>query len=90
MKQERTIWFVAKRYGWGWTPATWQGWLVVGVWSAVFTGSIVGIQLVLGDSPSGTFWSLAVGFVLTGILLIITYRTGELPAWHWGNKTNKK
>jgi len=29
------LWFKAKRYGWGWTPACWQGWLVLGVYFAV-------------------------------------------------------
>jgi hypothetical protein len=24
----RNIWFKAKRYGYGWTPYTWEGWLV--------------------------------------------------------------
>ena len=24
-------WFKRKLYGWGWTPATWQGWLVLAV-----------------------------------------------------------
>ncbi len=22
-------WFKAKNYGWGWYPATWQGWLIL-------------------------------------------------------------
>ena len=24
------LWFRRKKYGWGWTPSTWQGWTVVG------------------------------------------------------------
>ena len=29
-EDQATIWFPAKRYGWGWSfPVTWQGWLVV-------------------------------------------------------------
>ncbi len=25
------LWFKRKLYGWGWTPATWQGWAVIGI-----------------------------------------------------------
>ena len=28
----RPIWFKRKTYGYGWTPATWQGWLIIAVW----------------------------------------------------------
>jgi len=24
----KTYWFARKTFGWGWTPASWQGWLV--------------------------------------------------------------
>jgi predicted GH43/DUF377 family glycosyl hydrolase len=27
--QKRIFWFRAKEYGWGWYPATWEGWLVL-------------------------------------------------------------
>ena len=26
------LWFRARRYGWGWAPATWQGWAVLAVY----------------------------------------------------------
>jgi hypothetical protein len=29
---EKTVWFIAKRYGWGWgLPCAWQGWVVFAV-----------------------------------------------------------
>lgn len=36
------MWFRAKRYGWGWRPVTWQGWAVVAVWVAAFSGWLTG------------------------------------------------
>jgi hypothetical protein len=39
------LWFRAKRYGWGWTPTSWQGWLVMftclgaGLWPLLATAS---------------------------------------------------
>jgi hypothetical protein len=32
---EKKLWFKAKRYGWGWTPVTWQGWVAVLVYVAI-------------------------------------------------------
>ena len=32
-------WFVARRrFGWGWQPSTWQGWLVTAVYLAAVLG----------------------------------------------------
>lgn len=90
MKTHRPVWFRAKQYGWGWTPATWQGWTVLGVWAVVFVTSIVGLQLALGDTVAAVVWSLVIGLLETGVLLVITYRTGEPPAWHWGSPKNTK
>ena len=32
-------WFRPKRFGWGLTPVTWQGWVYVLVWIAVLLGA---------------------------------------------------
>ena len=29
------LWFKAKKYGYGWYPATWQGWLVILVYLTI-------------------------------------------------------
>lgn len=34
--QKRIFWFRAKEYGWGWYPATWEGWLVLLVFIALW------------------------------------------------------
>ena len=37
-------WFAPRRrFGWGWTPVSWQGWLVV----AAIIGVVVAIAIVL-------------------------------------------
>ena len=28
MRVTKTAWFGPKRYGWGWSPRSWQGWVV--------------------------------------------------------------
>ena len=31
----RTAWFGPKRWGWGWSPVSWQGWVVTVAFAAV-------------------------------------------------------
>ena len=35
--ESKKYWFKRRRFGWGWTPVTWQGWLTV----AFFIGLII-------------------------------------------------
>lgn len=84
---ERTLWFKAKTYGWGWTPASWQGWVVLLCYLAVT------FVLVFFCAPEKGEESLnqVVGFAAavglpTLILLIICFYKGERPRWRWGEK----
>lgn len=76
-------WFKRKLYGWGWTPATREGWLV----TAIFLIAIVAIA-VRGESLTSSQAVLrevvAPIVFLTLILLYITFKTGEPPRWQWG------
>ncbi len=82
-------WFKRKLYGWGWTPVTWQGWLVTGVYIL----SVVAFGLTIDDySPAR---EIAFTFVIPALLLTIAflrivYTKGESPRWQWGieDKTN--
>jgi hypothetical protein len=80
-------WFRARTYGWGWTPSSTEGWIVVAVslilvlgGTAVFmwriqTGAdprIAGVLFVL--------WIVLVG----GGLTAVAWATGEPPHWRWG------
>ncbi len=78
-------WFKRKLYGWGWTPVTWQGWAVTGV----FIGLVIGIAARLPAAPSKTELIYAFGlplFLVTLGFLAIMWRTGESPKWQWGLK----
>jgi hypothetical protein len=78
---ERTIWFPAKRYGWGWgPPVTWQGWLVVGVWF-ILLASISPFIMLRSAVGYVTFL-----IVMLAILMAICYAKGEPPRWRWGGK----
>ena len=80
-------WFVAKKYGYGWTPTTWQGWAVallyiIGILYFAFTFEII--------SASSVINFVVYIAMLTIFLIIIAYITGEKPRWQWGGKPLKK
>lgn len=82
-------WFKAKLYGWGWTPATWQGWIAV----LMFVLFLLWNARLLTNTVEPTneelltfFARLLVGLIL---LLVITYKTSEKPHWHWGLPKDK-
>ncbi len=83
-------WFKAKLYGWGWTPAKWQGWLV----SFIFTGLIV-LNFYRIDSVSHSESDKLTSLipqtaVLVLVLIFICWKTGEKPRWQWGPPKNDK
>jgi uncharacterized membrane-anchored protein len=77
-------WFKRKAYGWGWVPATWQGWLTL----AVFLGILLWlfVPFVSGTAPTGTeiFWFLTKILVWAAAFIGVSYFTGEPPKWQWG------
>ena len=83
---KKTYWFVRKSYGWGWTPATREGWFVV---LAHIVLLLVWAQVLLkghtNEQWSVAYFVIAV-FAQTGVLVLIAWRTGEPPAWRWGRK----
>jgi phosphatidylserine synthase len=86
----KKIWFRRKTYGWGWTPASWEGWLVMLVYFCLI---IAIFQRIDAHSHSGsdTLIGFAVPFIaLTVLLLLITYMKGEPPRWQWGQKDDTK
>lgn len=80
---DKKIWFKRKLYGWGWTPCTWQGWLVLLVWIVLF----VSLAYTMDHE-----WikNLTFVFIMTAILLFICYKKGEKPRWQWGKRLEDK
>ncbi len=77
------LWFKRKIYGWGWTPVTWQGWVVVlGYIALVFVFAFT----VDNNSPKNEilFTALLPIILLTITLIRICYKKGEAPRWQWG------
>ncbi len=82
-------WFKAKLYGWGWTPAKWQGWLVVIVYiSLILTIVLNREESIPGNPDSGSnFLVFALPIILlTALLIFICYKKVEKPGWRWGSE----
>lgn len=79
-------WFKAKRYGWGWYPATVEGWLSIAIFLIAVTASGVLLQrYTRTEKEFITLFILSV-FIQSAILVFVSFRTGEKPGWRWGNK----
>lgn len=80
-KNNQTIWFPAKKYGWGWgLPIAKQGWIVVVIYFAFVA---YGVFSLINHKFSLTFYFLYFG-VITILLIIVCYLKGEKPKWRWG------
>lgn len=86
MKGKGKLWFKNKFYGWGWRPASWEGWLVM----SVYVAFVMGISLRMSYSMSygasdWVKWALMMAGS-TALLLLIAKERGEAPEWRWGGK----
>ncbi len=77
------LWFKRKRYGYGWTPATKEGWWVVVLYTLVV---MLAAFTFLRATPSPRDVALFVGVMgfASAALIYVCFRTGETPRWQWG------
>lgn len=76
-------WFKRKLYGWGWTPVTWQGWLV----TFGFIATILLFATALDETATArdaAFTFFLPILLLTVAFIRIAYKKGEPPKWQWG------
>lgn len=81
------VWFKRKLYGWGWTPVTWQGWLL----TLVYLTLVIAFAFTIDENSSRSevaFTFLIPTVLLTIAFLRIAYRKGETPRWQWGEDKN--
>jgi hypothetical protein len=71
------FWFKRRRYGWGWMPVTWEGWLL----TVSFTVTVVLAALWL--SPA---YALPVIVLETITLLVVCVAKGPAPRWRMGKR----
>jgi hypothetical protein len=79
-------WFKPKRYGYGATPTTWQGWaLTLGTVAVMLAGSLylqftARDHLVLAITLMLAFDALALGF----LTIAVRRKTEGAWRWRWG------
>jgi hypothetical protein len=81
------LWFKARSFGWGWTPVSVEGWVVVVVFLVlVLAGTAIFMYQIRGGADQGLATVLYLAWValLVGALVAIGYATGEPPRWRWG------
>jgi hypothetical protein len=80
------FWFKPKRYGYGATPVTWEGWVFTGLVVAIIAGSG---WLLLGtgrtrDTTMLLVWCALVALVLAVSIALSKSRTEGTWGWRWG------
>ena len=86
MGMEKRLWFKAKTYGWGWTPATWEGWAVIGVYALLLIAILKRADLVVRTARETLLEVTLPILVMTAVLIGISYWKGEPPRWRWGQE----
>lgn len=88
--QNKKLWFRRKLYGWGWTPATWQGWGILLLYVVAMVLIFINIDKD-SHSASDTLLNYFLPvLLLTALLIFICYKTGEKPRWQWGKRVEDK
>ena len=86
MEKEKKLWFKRRRYGWGWTPVTWQGWLAIIIYLlALFLGMEIIKKYSGVGEPVATYIFLGWVLVITAVLVIISLLKGPKPRMRWGS-----
>jgi hypothetical protein len=62
-------WFGPKRFGWGASPVSWEGWLA----TLVFALAMVGAAVAVGERPYGWMAQIVVLVVYLAVV-VLTYR----------------
>ena len=81
------LWFRARDYGWGWTPVSTEGWLVMLVFVAAISFGAWWFTSSLrsgADPQRATILFLVWVAVAVAALIAIAWATGERPRWRWG------
>jgi hypothetical protein len=74
----KNAWFVPKRYGYGATPSTWQGWLT----------TIVFVIAVMIDARifDGIERWIGIAILLAVFVLLVYTKTSGQWRWRWGKE----
>lgn len=88
----KDYWFKRKLFGWGWTPVTWQGWLVTMAFIILVTWQAICLEIQHGPEVTGKPLILFFARLFIAIIIFcaIAYWKGEKPKWQWGFPRDEK
>jgi hypothetical protein len=74
MEPDKSYWFPAKTYGWGWSwPTTSQGWLVMAIYALLLIGG--GVFFL----PTATETFIGYATLLSAVFVAVCWLKGEPP-----------
>ena len=76
-------WFRRKLFGWGWTPATKEGWFILGFFFVALLFVVSRADRYTTQEEGFTYLVLPV-ILLIVLLLLICWIKGEPPKWQFG------
>ena len=79
-----TYWFKPRRYGYGATPITWEGWLVSALFLVLMMGARPALELLIDPALVDVAY---LGFVLAlcvGFVVLVRAKTNAPWRWGWG------
>lgn len=86
-------WFKRKLYGWGWTPARWEGWTVLAVAVLYILWAVKGFINIAKNStaiPNGEIFIFVCKIIIAFVFIIaMCYWKGEKPRWQWGARNEE-
>ena len=83
---KKPYWFKRRGYGWGWTPASWQGWFIMFVFMATLFAAIFVIDRVFETEDEKGWATVILALVWgAGLTFAIALRAPK-PKWQWGQK----
>lgn len=77
-------WFKRKLFGWGWTPATREGWAVTLIFVLLIVGNAIRFNPEVHSEEEVLTKLIPQTLALVLILIGICYLKGEKPEWRWG------
>lgn len=76
-----------RRYGWGWTPVKWQGWLLIGMQLAIIFVAITFLPTKsVQPTPTELLAFFAIVVFAIATIILISFINSPAPAWRWGKK----
>ncbi len=74
-------WFRQKRFGYGATPNTWQGWLFTALSAALTVGVVIAGNFMRNDAMR--FFVIAVGLPLVLVPTVLISHAKTEGGWRW-------